>query len=96
MIVGVAVKFGDHIEVRLPAPKRHCHCFLHFSEVTGLKSPPQGLKTGGENQGFYTDKGVYLNRFQAMRHAKRCGQKLIEHTDCRHRWSDPLFSEDLW
>jgi hypothetical protein len=96
MIVGVAVKFGDYIEIRMPAPNRHCDCFSHFSEVTGLKAPPRDMKTGGDNQGFYTDKGIYLNRFQSMRHAKRCRQKLIQNKDCKHRWSDPLFSEDLW
>lgn len=96
MIVGVAVKIGDYIEIRMPAPHRHCHCFWHFCEVTGMERIPEGLKTGGTNQGFYTDKGVFLDRFQAMRHVKRCRQKLIEHKDCRHRWSDPLFSEDLW
>lgn len=97
MIVGVAIKIGDSIEVRLPKPNRHCHCFWHFSKVTGLKAPSLGLSTGGANQGFYTSTGKYLDRFQAMKHAKRCGQKLLPHPDgVNHKWSHPLFSEDLW
>ena len=93
MIAGVAVKFGDFIEVRMPAPNRHCHCFWHFREVCGegnkiaMKLPSAGLQ-----QGFYTDKGVFLDRFQAYRHAKRCKQ-LLPTTDNRR---GPLFSEDVW
>ena len=97
MIVGVAIKIGDSIEVRLPRPNRHCHCFEHFFKVTGITAPKTGLKLGGENQGFYTSTGKYLDRFQAMKHAKRCGQKLIKtDDDIKHRWKHPLFSEDVW
>jgi len=90
MIVGVAVKFGDYIEIRMPAPNRHCHCFWHFAEATGLETPPQGMKTGGENQGFYTHTGRYLNREQAMKYVKRIKRPVI---------GEPrkyLFSEDVW
>lgn len=90
MIEGVAIKIGDNIEVRLPKPNRHCHCFWHFAEVTGKAAPKTGLRTGGENQGFYTDKGIYLNRKQAFTHAKRCGQ--IINPDAKRY----LFSEDVW
>ena len=95
MIVGVAIKIGDHIEIRMPKPNRHCHCFEYFYETTGIMAPTIG-KTGGVNQGFYTDKGVYLDRLQAMRHIKRCGQELVEQDDLEHKWSHPLFSEDVW
>ena len=96
MIAGVAIKIGDHIEIRLPKPNRHYHCFQYFSEVTGKGAPEIG-KTGGTNQGFYTDKGVYLNRIQAARHVIRCTQKLtpVRQGDKRGR-NIPLFSEDLW
>jgi hypothetical protein len=90
MILGVAIKIGDHIEIRLPKPNRHCHCFSYFEELTGKPATATGLRTGGENQGFYTDKGVYLNREQALKHAKRCGQ--IINNDAKHY----LFSEDVW
>jgi len=95
MIVGVAIKIGDYIEIRLPRPNRHCHCFEHFYKVTGVRAPK--TKTGGGNQGFYTHMGRYLNRFEAMKHAKRCGQKLVNRgDDVEHKWSHPLFSEDVW
>lgn len=90
MIIGVAVKIGDCIEVRLPKPNRHCHCFWHFEKVTGKTAPSTGLGTGGDNQGFYTDKGIYLNRRQALKHAKRCGQLVNQEA------RGYLFSEDIW
>lgn len=90
MIIGVAVKFGDFIEVRLPAPNRHCHCFWHFAEVSGLETPPVGMKSGGENQGFYTHTGKYLNRKQALAYVKRIKQPVIG------KPKSHLFSEDLW
>lgn len=93
MIVGVAVKFGDHIEVRLPAPNRHCHCFWHFLKVTGLDgvgSLPSDMRTGGDNQGFYTDKGIYLTRRQAFRHVMQIKQPV------RSKPNRLLFSEDMW
>lgn len=90
MIIGVAVKFGDHIEVRLPAPNRHCHCFWYFAEAVGLDAMPKGLQTGGKNQGFYTHTGRYLNREQALSYVRRIKQPLLEETK---RY---LFSENLW
>lgn len=96
MIVGVAIK-NDNITISLPRPNRHCHCFqymwTHFGEEAAKKL---AIGMQGKNQGFVTDKGVYLDRLQAMRHAKRCGQKLVEHEDVKHQWNHPLFSEDLW
>ena len=92
MIEGVAIKIGDHIEVRLPMPNRHHDCFRYFYETTGIMVPNLGLKTNGKNQGFYTDKGVYLDRFQAWRHVKRCGQTMVKGAIK----SGLLFSEDLW
>jgi len=89
VIVGVAVKIGDSIEIRLPKPNRHCHCFWHFMSVAGNKIPT-GMKTGGENQGFYTHTGKYLNREQALKYVRRIKQPTLRKT---HRY---LFSEDLW
>jgi hypothetical protein len=90
MIIGVVVKVGDNIEVRLPAPSRHHHCFAYFAEVTGKFAPATGLRTGGVYQGFYTDKGVFLDREKAFKHAKRCGQLINQEA------KRALFSEDIW
>jgi len=91
MIIGVCVKFGDHIEVRLPKPNRHCNCFWHLGELVGDTNDwIDKLKTGGENQGFYTHTGRYLNRKEALKYVKRIKQPVIGKP--KHY----LFSEDLW
>ena len=90
MIVGVAIRIGDHIEVRLPKPNRHCHCFEYFFNMTGERATAHQLRTGGENQGFYTHTGKYLNRKQAIKYVKRIKQEVI---GTPHAY---LFSEDLW
>ena len=97
MIVGVAIK-NDTITIQLPKPNRHCDCFAYLkSNLGGDVANKLAIGMQGKNQGFITDKGVYLDRFQAMRHAKRCGQVLIKtDPDIKHKWSHPLFSEDLW
>ncbi len=95
MIVGVAIK-NDFITIMLPRPARHVDCFKFMVDQFGEENAKRlASSMQGKNQGFYTDKGRYLNRFQAMRHAKRCGQELIE-GDCKHKWNGPLFSEDVW
>lgn len=96
MIVGVAIRNAEVI-ISLPKPNRHCDCFRYAFEVLGIECPKLKIGAKREHQGFITDKGVYLDRLQAMRHAKRCGQKLIKTDDeIKHKWSHPLFSEDLW
>lgn len=96
MIVGVAIK-NEIMMISLPKPARHCDCFLYLIEQFGRK---KGTKIArnmhGKNQGFITDKGIYLDRFQAMRHVKRCKQKLLDCEHATHQWNHPLFSEDLW
>ena len=48
-------------------------------------------------EGFLTDNGKFLNRVQAMRHAKRCGQ-LSQTTlwSIRDNKQKELYSEDLY
>lgn len=96
MIVGVAITNGV-LTIALPRPARHADCFRYMVETFGKDA---GLRIAGTmngvGQGFVTDKGKYLNRFQAMKHAKKCGQPLLYCDGCKHRWSDPLHSEDLW
>lgn len=88
MIIGVVVKFGLYIEVRMPAPNRHHDCLRHFSDLAGDKFSM--FECNGKQQGFYTDKGVFLDREQALKHVQECGQKTIE-TPNKY-----LFSENLW
>ena len=96
-IVGVAVRFqheGAEIEVRLPAPNRHCDCFKYASGVLGL---PLGSHQGSKNQGFYDSIGRYQDREQAMTQVKATGQKLLPMSgENLVNKSTYLFSEDLW
>jgi len=47
-------------------------------------------KDRGEIQGFLDDEGNFLDRKEAMIHARACGQ--VDKTTC----PNDLFSEDLW
>jgi hypothetical protein len=91
MIVGVAIR-NKEIMISLPKPARHSDCFKHCQKIGIHRKVAH--KMNGENQGFITDKGRYLTRWQAYDHAKRCGQKLIDGPYPRRRF--PLCSEDLW
>lgn len=91
MIVGVAVKFGDHIEIRLPKPNRHSDCFELFFKTIGKREIPEGMRVNGDQQGFYTHSGKFLNRKQAYKYAIRVKQPrvIIERPGA-------LVSEHLW
>jgi len=67
-IIGVAVKFKD-IVVALPKPNRHCDCFTHAHSVLGIDRLVS--RTGGVNQGFYTEQGEYLDRTEAFKTAEQ-------------------------
>lgn len=96
MIIGVAIK-SENVTISLPKPNRHGHCFVFCAEVLGIKPVKHLIGNKSGAQGFITDKGVYLNREQAMRHVKRCKQKLIpDRQDGQVNKSKYLFSEDLW
>ena len=97
MIIGVAVKFGEHIEVRLPAPNRHCDCFALMHEVTGKSVTELGLQVNGKNQGFYTHTGKYLDRFQTGKYCQRIKQPTnFDTPDLPPYDGKPVCSEDLW
>jgi len=97
MIVGVAIKIGDHIEIRLPKPNRHHDCFRYFHEITGVSAPSVGLNVNGKNQGFYTHTGRYLNRVQAGKYCQRIKQPTNFDTPGMPPFDGkPVCSEDLW
>ncbi len=96
VITGVAIR-SDEVVIKLPKPNRHHHCFAYCKAVLGVHATKNGIGVKAKNQGFITDKGVYLDRMQAMKHAKKCGQELIPHPDgSTQQWNHPLFSEDVW
>lgn len=89
MIVGVAMRLSNGKVHAIRRPARHCHLFAEYNQRTGtrFKGWPSAQIRGGE-QGFITDRGVFLSREDAAAHAFECGQ--IDHLKAG------LFSEDVW
>jgi len=85
-ILGVAVKFNK-IMVCLPAHNRHSSCFEYATKVLGIDY----CGCAADNQGFYTNDGLFLDRKQAFDLAKKENQ--IINPD---NVSGILFSENLW
>lgn len=81
MITHVAIKYNGTI-YSLPAPNRH-HDVIR--SIGGIKGP--------DVQGFLDDKRHFLNRVQALIHAKHYGQ--LKRRPGQYD-GDLLFSEDLW
>jgi hypothetical protein len=67
--------------------KCHADCFWQGKNI-GLK-----MSSKSEDQGFFTNKGRYVNRKLAARIAKRAGQ--LDLNDKRRKVSF-LISEDIW
>ena len=87
MITSAAVTIFDHRqnkEILIPC-HRHCDAFWILKEF--------GYKVGEDyeqgKQGFLTNKGDFLDRIEAKKHAQECSQVFA--TDFNE-----LFSEDLW
>lgn len=95
MIVGVAIR-SNVVTIQLPKPNRHHNCFAYCKDVLGIHATKNGIGLKKYDQGFVTDKGVYLDREQAMRHARRCNQDLVVQPDGSINKSGVLFSEDVW
>ncbi|RUV69696.1 MAG: hypothetical protein EOR26_05215 [Mesorhizobium sp.] len=81
-IVAVAVRFKG-LTVTLPAPARHGDVLHPLHDFTGCV-------LGGEDQGFLTSTGRFVDRKHAVDIARAAGQ--IE----TPRWPPDLYSEDLW
>jgi hypothetical protein len=87
MITKAAVTIFDYRqnkEILIPC-HRHCDAFWILKEF--------GYNVNVDykqcKQGFLTDKGEFLNRVEAKKHAQACGQ--IVDTEFSE-----LYSEDLW
>lgn len=68
--------------------KCHADCFFQGSSV-GLK-----MSSRSEDQGFFTNKGRYVNRKLAARIARRAKQ--LDMKDKRRKKVSHLLSEDIW
>ena len=67
---------------------RHADAFYIISQFLGADE----IDKNRTEQGFLTQDGTYLNRFQAMDEAIKCGQLP---PSAKEEWPE-LFSEDLW
>ena len=91
MIVSAAVRYsykdeaGLTIEQTMPV-HRHKDCFII---LTQLDIEDFTIET----EGFFTEKGKFLDRWEAADHAYECGQLVETAEEPR---IEVLFSEDLW
>ena len=67
---------------------RHADAFYIISQFLSADE----IDKNRTEQGFLTQDGTYLNRFQAMDEAIKCGQLP---PSAKEEWPE-LFSEDLW
>lgn len=84
MITHVAIKYNGKI-YSLPKPNRHHHV---------IRMIPGGI-AGPDIQGFLTDKGVFLDRYDAYNYAVLHGQLKRDEGKMSYQ-GNQLFSEDLW
>jgi hypothetical protein len=91
MIIAAAIKFGTVIAF-VPAPGRHHNVLQALHDNHGTRT----LGYDVETQGFLTDKGEFLNRRDAFKHVRECGQKMQRREGPGYYSGDELYSEDLW
>lgn len=84
LIVGVAIMHEGEM-ISLPKPARHHHVIRKIAD-SGGKTPVCG------EQGFITEDGKFLNRFDGLEIAKNNNQ-ILDLSDIR---ANRLFSENLW
>lgn len=83
MITHVAIIYDGQIYA-LPKPSRHHHV---IRAIGGIHGPHM--------EGFLDNIGYFLDRREAYKLAKECGQ-LIRPNDPKLYQGDELYSEDLW
>ena len=87
MITRAAVQIEDLKRNTIMTIPCHCHCdAFKIMKEFGYK-PHEDYAI--IEQGFLTDKDLFLNRAQALKHARECGQ--VDSIGFSE-----LFSEDLW
>ena len=90
MIIASAIRTKDGM---MFVGKRHGNCFLNADSIlrsVNILAPEAKEKLKDCEQGFLTDKGEFLTREEAYKHAQEVGQTNLM------RVSHILSSEDLW
>ncbi len=88
VVAAAAVRAGDGKVWWLQRPCRHCHVMHAMWQAYGDARPREER----EVQGFITTAGRFVDRNEAMRIAVERGQPFKDEP----RYTDTLFSEDLW
>jgi hypothetical protein len=94
MIKAAAIRTADGAVTSFPPPQRHID--IHRA-LTGARAPFPWI------EGFITDTGDFLNRVEAMTHARACKQLAPRNQPADPLGTKPrisnkseLYSEDLW
>lgn len=82
-IVAAAIKHGDMI-CSVPKPGRHHHVIREMARA-GIEIPITG------EQGFLTDRGLFVDRVRALAIAQTAKQIIRKNGN-----PNELFSEDVW
>ena len=88
MITKVAIR-NDNVIISLPKPNRHADCFA-YAEKLGINVLESVIGIKAIDQGFLTDKGIFLDRMQTAKHLKRVKQQTVVPI------GTIAISEDLW
>lgn len=97
MIKAAAIKFimpeGPDLICTMAKPSRHADILhaLNSQFMSGRKAS----SIIDEVEGFLDDKGFFLDRAEAYKHAKRFGPPLVKREPGDYQGPE-LFSEDLW
>lgn len=96
MINQAAIKWQDRVYT-VPRPGRHDTVFAFMAR----ENPDHSGPFIGDEQGFITDRGAFVNRETAAAIALRSDQIINPHTrkilDPQElNWPPNLYSEDLW
>jgi hypothetical protein len=102
-IVASAIKFypKDSEYPQIVCGKRHCDCYEWMQKHNVEYDKPT------QEQGFLTDKFIFIDRYEAAELAwnnrqmlpssdtyQKIKRDILKHDICNHAY--PLFSEDLW
>lgn len=89
MITHVAIQYNGRT-YSLPKPNRHHDIIRLIYKETG-----KGID-GPDVQGFLDNYGNFLNRYEAMDHAKQHNQLIRPENQTNIYNGSKLFSEDIW